>query len=120
MNWEDFKNDTTTNTYFNDGHILTDIDCPKCGKKIYYNSLTTLTSDPPQYQYWCECGWKGTSFRKWRKDEQYYPSTPAIPNWFYNDYYSSTIPKACRICSNHPANGGSGICHCILGSMNIT
>ncbi len=25
------------------------------------------------------------------------------------------IPDACRNCSNHPSNGGSGICHCING-----
>ena len=25
------------------------------------------------------------------------------------------IPNACRTCSNHPSNGGSGICHCIMG-----
>ena len=26
------------------------------------------------------------------------------------------IPPACRYCSNHPSNGGSGICHCTLGT----
>lgn len=25
------------------------------------------------------------------------------------------IPSACKTCSNHPSNGGSGICHCIMG-----
>ena len=25
------------------------------------------------------------------------------------------IPAACMGCPNHPSNGGSGICHCILG-----
>lgn len=25
-------------------------------------------------------------------------------------------PPSCRNCSNHPNNGGSGICHCILGN----
>ena len=29
------------------------------------------------------------------------------------------IPLACRNCSNHPNNGGSGICHCTLGN-NVT
>lgn len=32
----------------------------------------------------------------------------------YND-----IPGPCRNCSNHPANGGSGICHCTLGNLQI-
>lgn len=25
------------------------------------------------------------------------------------------IPMPCRTCAAHPSNGGSGICHCILG-----
>ena len=33
------------------------------------------------------------------------------------DYY---VPPACRGCSNHPSNGGSGICHCTLGGYTIT
>lgn len=30
------------------------------------------------------------------------------------------IPNACESCSNHPSNGGNGICHCILGAPVIT
>ena len=30
------------------------------------------------------------------------------------------IPPACINCSNHPINGGSGICLCILGRPEIT
>lgn len=30
------------------------------------------------------------------------------------------MPDACRACSNHPQNGGSGICHCTLGQIPIT
>ena len=32
----------------------------------------------------------------------------------------SGIPEACRNCSNHPSNGGSGICNCTLGMTKIT
>lgn len=31
-----------------------------------------------------------------------------------------TIPTSCKNCSNHPMNGGSGICNCILGISPIT
>lgn len=43
-------------------------------------------------------------------------SPPAtIPNVVtYNE-----IPRPCRSCPNHPSNGGSGICHCILGSQTV-
>ena len=27
------------------------------------------------------------------------------------------IPEVCRHCPNYPSNGGSGICHCILGQQ---
>ena len=29
----------------------------------------------------------------------------------------NTIPEVCKGCSNHPSNGGSGNCNCILGIM---
>lgn len=32
----------------------------------------------------------------------------------------SNIPEPCRNCSNHPSNGGSGICNCTLGLPKIT
>lgn len=28
--------------------------------------------------------------------------------------------SACKNCSNNPKNGGSGICHCILGQIHVT
>lgn len=31
----------------------------------------------------------------------------------------SYIPEACKNCSNHPSNGGSGICHCTLGTPQV-
>ena len=42
--------------------------------------------------------------------------------FFENNYsYDSPHfpPDYCRYCSNNPANGGSGICHCILGTQTI-
>ena len=36
----------------------------------------------------------------------------SLPNSFFSD--------ACKRCANNPANGGSGICHCILGTSPIT
>ena len=28
------------------------------------------------------------------------------------------VPDPCKTCANHPDNGGSGICNCILPIMN--
>ena len=49
-----------------------------------------------------QCGCQGSVFKK-------------IDTWS-----PSGIPEACRNCSNHPNNGGSGICFCTLGMQTIT
>lgn len=41
------------------------------------------------------------------------------PHWIDMNQ-TNYIPSACRYCSNHPINGGSGICHCTLGTPSIT
>lgn len=30
----------------------------------------------------------------------------------------NNIPEGCKNCSNHPNNGGSGICHCTIPYLN--
>ena len=45
-----------------------------------------------------------------RKDE---PLQYKIPNIL-------PVPDPCKNCSNHPSNGGTGICHCTLASPKIT
>lgn len=45
---------------------------------------------------------------------------PAVLRKTYPISYGSFKPQnqnPCQYCSNNPANGGSGICHCILGGM---
>lgn len=44
-----------------------------------------------------------------------FPSIPDLELAHVND-----IPKSCRGCLNHPSNGGSGVCHCILGLPEVT
>ena len=41
---------------------------------------------------------------------------------FVGDYVKATfnnLPSTCEGCSNNPKNGGSGICHCILGMPDV-
>ena len=45
-----------------------------------------------------------------------YPNWQSLENSLPNSFFSD----ACKTCSNNPANGGSGICHCILGTSPIT
>ena len=48
-----------------------------------------------------------------------YSESETIPKIKKSDSFDFTplnsIPLSCRNCSNHPSNGGSGICFCILG-----
>lgn len=46
------------------------------------------------------------------KEDRAYCMSDPIKNSFMSD--------ACKNCPNHPSNGGTGICHCILGSPVIT
>lgn len=52
------------------------------------------------------------------------PFNSKIEEYNNNPLYSDslTIPNSdvCKSCTNHPSNGGSGICHCILGIPTLT
>lgn len=65
MKWDNFKYMTDPSSY-NDGQIQTDIECPVCGNNIFWDSRIVLTTYPAQYSYYCKnCGWTGSSFKKW-------------------------------------------------------
>lgn len=79
---------------------ITDIDanqgwvCPKCGKV---------------YAPWVsECSRCGV--------EKEIKSTPKLVPTVYG---WSNVPSSCQLCSNHPSNGGSGICYCVLGTQTF-
>lgn len=38
-------------------------------------------------------------------------------DWSYVNLNGGGIPDSCKTCSNHPSNGGSGICYCIIGTL---
>jgi len=43
-----------------------------------------------------------------------------IPKVTYSDPIKNFfMPDACKNCSNHPSNGGTGICNCILGTQTF-
>ena len=67
MKWDEFDNNVGL-AFAADGQVQTDIECPICGKNVLWDSRVVLTSLPPQYSYWCTCGWSGTSYRKWGKE----------------------------------------------------
>ena len=66
MKWEQFEQ---TNRYTQEyaNKVLTNIECPKCGKYLFQRTDIVLTSYPCQYQYECECGFIGYSFARWNE-----------------------------------------------------
>ena len=66
MTWEQFEQmNQYTQEYSN--KVLTNIECPKCGKKLSQRTDIVLTSYPCQYQYECECGFIGYSHAQWEE-----------------------------------------------------
>ena len=92
--------------------------CPKCGGNLINLCLPSI---PPKYQKECtSCGWVSPIIKKERdiiripyptKEDHSKDVTTATTQW---------IPDACKNCSNHPSNGGSGMCNCTLGLPTIT
>lgn len=82
--------------------------CPKCGNDLQEEVICTY---PPIHVKKCySCGWSEEQMQ-----EQEIIRIPYIKKtdfFKYNDL--------CENCPNYPANGGSGICHCILGSPVVT
>lgn len=92
-------------TYY---HTYEAIDAPwHCGADFDMSGLANcnVSSKKDSYDYPTYWDYRGTG----------YGYTP--------DYISQGtgyIPEACKNCPTHPSNGGSGICHCILGDTIIT
>lgn len=82
--------------------------CPKCGHDLEDLTLATYPSIPAKR---CRrCGWY------WEGEQEKLIRAP----FDENAYSLNTKQSACQGCSNHPDNGGSGICNCILGHTKIT
>lgn len=64
MKWEQFEQMYPYTLEFTN-KVPTDIECPRCGKKLFQRTDRVLTSYPPQYQYECECGFVGYSHAQW-------------------------------------------------------
>lgn len=87
--------------------------CPKCGSDL---EDIVLTSNPPQYMKKCKnlkCDWR------YVENPVQVVRIPYVPPEQESSYVEY-IPDCCRGCSNHPKNGGSGICNCVLPYMTQT
>ena len=105
--------------------------CDKCGKELdsFNGTISSdtfkVTIEPPEIRRWADDAETGTyilcydcvrKFNKWVGDwkNDFVKSPPVINPETLN------IPDACKTCRQHPSNGGNGICHCTLGTPEIT
>ena len=49
-------------------------------------------------------------------DDELYDLVRDNYNKVNRDYLLEQTAKACEYCPNNPRNGGSGVCHCLLGT----
>ena len=58
ISWKDYTNDKIDQLELKTIPIESPIVCPQCGGPIYKDTSIILTSNPPQYRYFCkECDW---------------------------------------------------------------
>ena len=82
--------------------------CPRCGCDLYDTAVCT---NPVIVKKECfKCGWSYSLAGDQEK-------VARIPFGVNDDYLiNQRYPRdPCANCSNNPKNGGSGVCHCILG-----
>ena len=120
--------------------------CPKCGHNLYDLIITTNPLIPHKKCF--ECGWEwfgepeqvirvpfgGNAINA--MDNTEYPSLNSYLNDFnkvetfsgeintFNELSNTLIRdnfnnEACDNCSCNPKNGGTGICFCTVGQMNV-
>lgn len=61
MKWDEFRKQYSE-TVAVTNREETNIECPKCGRKLFKRTDIVLTTYPAQYQYECNCGWIGYAF----------------------------------------------------------
>lgn len=84
--------------------------CPKCGGDL---QDLVLASYPPQYKKECpKCGW--SHIEKPNDEVVRIPYNPPEYSTPKVNIYASPY---CQNCPSNMSNGGSGFCHCTLGTM---
>ena len=83
--------------------------CPQCGSDL---QDIVITTNPPINQRVCiKCGWS--------YEEPIIDNDEVRVPFVELQHSNNLLNDPCIKCSNNPANGGSGICHCILGTQTI-
>lgn len=86
--------------------------CPECGYDLVNSVICT---NPPIPKKECHnCGWT------WEGQREEVIRVPFVENESPYATIDSLQNNSCNKCPTNAKNGGSGICHCILGQPKIT
>ena len=88
--------------------------CPRCGADLI-NVVIAASPEIIRKECW-SCGWASQG----EKEEVVripFGGNRSFPDTTTLNYTTDGSP--CDRCSNNPKNGGSGICHCILGQPQV-
>lgn len=115
--------------------------CPKCGHDLMNEVICTYPPIPRKSCPSCGWSWEGereevirvpfdgnsliiddlVGLDKYDKLEVNLDDITLLNNFNLEDATISAFEQSsCVNCSNNPKNGGSGICFCTLGQMDIT
>lgn len=114
--------------------------CPKCGHDLADEVICTYPPIPKKSCWNCGWHWEGkpeevvrvpfggnsliiddlVGLDTYDKLEVNLDDITLLNNFNFEDAIISAFEQSsCVNCSNNPKNGGSGICFCTLGQMNI-
>lgn len=95
---------------------------------VEFNEAT----DTYRISYFEDCHFKDeVCFRGYKKLEQKEEVSEKIwtieelsdllnPPYIGTSEHDAFLPDVCKGCPNHPSNGGSGICNCVLGQTPVS
>jgi len=92
--------------------------CPRCGGDLRDEVIATYPPVPRKSCPKCGWFWEGVRERVMRVPFR----EPGVPYMEAPTAISSlnVSTPPCATCGSNPKNGGSGNCHCILGTPTIT
>lgn len=93
--------------------------CPKCGHDLHDVMIATYPPIPKKECWNCGWSWTGEPEEIVRMPFGGNSMNTETINYLDYSHINSYKQSPCDGCSNSPKNGGSGICHCILGQMNV-
>lgn len=99
--------------------------CPVCGHDLRDTMIATYPPIPRKDCPSCGWYWEGEPEQVTRVPFGGNTYQPNLNNYILERFTpmqtsdSAFDSSHCKHCSNNPKNGGSGICHCILGQRNM-